>query len=68
VLARGEDPADAVPPVPGVHLVHQVEPVHEIRCYLRIDDQTHAVAARVVIVDDLEVALGGWLARLSFSH
>jgi hypothetical protein len=67
VLAPGEDPADAVPPLPGVHMVHTVQPEHEIRCFLRVDDQTHPVAARVVIVDDMEVAMQGWLPRLTFS-
>src|SRR5688572_5715091 len=66
-FAEGEEAADAPPPVPGVHLVHAVEPEHVIHCFLRADDTTQSVPARMVIVDDLEAALQGWMPRLGFS-
>jgi hypothetical protein len=65
VLASGEEVADAVPPVPGVHFVQLLEKdTPSIWCFIRTDDQTHHVRPQDVIVDDWDAALIEFAPRL----
>lgn len=75
VLAEGEDPADAVPPIPGLHLVLSLPGTVEVQpgrvyCFVRTDavaGSTRLVPAADVIFDDWAAALEQALPRLTMT-
>jgi hypothetical protein len=75
VLAAGEDPADAVPPVPGLHFVLSLPGTAEMQpgrvyCFVRTGaaaGSTRLVPADDVILDDWAAALEQALPRLTMT-
>src|SRR4051794_1431908 len=75
VLAAGEDPADAVPPVAGLHFVLSLPGTAEaqpgrVYCFVRTDaaaGSTRLVPADDVILDDWATALEQALPRLTMT-
>jgi hypothetical protein len=67
VLGSSEEPIDAVPPVPGAHLVAVIKgPTRELWSFVRDEHGTRLVSPGLFIDEQREDSLESILGRLTF--
>jgi hypothetical protein len=67
LLGPGEEPIDAVPPLPGVHAVAVIKgPARELWTFLRDTEGTRLISPGLFIAEEREAELAEILPRLEF--